>query len=286
MQGRSAIWFPLALLAMLAALTFWIDRTVQPPQPKRDGSSRHDMDYKLNNFSTTKSDALGNPRYVLSAVELVHYPDDDSTQLVRPRFTQYTIGKPYTQIQGQRGQVSSNGENVYIQDQVKVVRAAEAGRGEMTLLTEYLHVMPDEEIAKTDRPVSILQAPRTVIRATGMEFDKKQRILKLGGRVRVHYERPDVRLPPLSAPPPLKRTAQKSSLQNKARMQGKPQVQASTSVAPPSPRLVPEAAAATTVKPLSKSRKATTAKPAAEKRQPKTGKTTTRIRRHYEKTAP
>ncbi len=286
MQGRSAIWFPLALLAMLAALTFWIDRTVQPPQPKRDGSSRHDMDYKLNNFSTTKSDAYGNPRYVLSAVELVHYPDDDSTQLVRPRFTQYTIGKPYTQIQGQRGQVSSNGENVYIQDHVQVVRAAEAGRGEMTLLTEYLHVMPDQEIARTDRPVSILQAPRTVIRATGMEFDKKQRILKLGGRVHVHYERPGAGLPPLASPPPLKRAALKSPVQNKAPA-NKAQMQARPSATQPlAARLVPDASAGTTVKPATKPRKASTAKPAAEKRPPKTGKTTTRIRRHYEKTAP
>ncbi len=100
MPMRSAIWFPLTLLAMLAALTFWIERTVQPPQPKRDGSSRHEVDYRMNNFTTTKSDSKGNPRHVLSAVELTHYPDDDSTHLVRPRFTQYSLRKPYTQIQG------------------------------------------------------------------------------------------------------------------------------------------------------------------------------------------
>ncbi len=251
MHGRSAIWFPLALLALLAALTLWIDRTVQPPEPKHDGSSRHDPDYKVNNFSTTKSDSKGIPRYVLSATELVHFPDDDSAQLTRPRFTQYSANKPYTQIQGQRGQVSSNGEDVYFMDHVQFVRGASPTRGEMTVLTEYLHLIPDQEVAVTDRPVSILQAPHTVIRGSGMEFNKKERILNLSGRVHVHYEKPGVNTPPLSAPPPLK---------------GAP-------------------ATSQAVRPLAGAQKQIEKKPAlfAAKRQPQTGKTTTRIRRHYDK---
>lgn len=191
MHGRSAIWFPLLLLALLAALTLWIDVTVQPPEPKSDGSSRHDPDYKLTNFNTLKTDPKGNPRYMLAAAEMVHYPDDDSTQLVRPRFTQYSATKPFTQIEGQRGLVTSDGKNVYFMDKVKVVRGATRQKGEMTVLTDYLHIIPDQEIAVTDRPVSILQAPKTVIHATGMEYNKKLGVLNLYKRVRVHYERPD-----------------------------------------------------------------------------------------------
>jgi lipopolysaccharide export system protein LptC len=190
MRGRHTIWFPLALLALMALITIWIDRNVQAPQAKRDGNTRHDPDYKLNNFSTTKTDADGNLRYVLSATEMVHYPDDDSTQLQRPRFTQYTVGKPYTQIQGQRGLVSSKGDNVYIMDNVTVVRQAFEGRGEMRVLTEYLHVIPDDDLAITDRPVVITQAPKTVVYGTGMIYNKKARTLKLLSKVRAHYERP------------------------------------------------------------------------------------------------
>jgi lipopolysaccharide export system protein LptC len=190
MHGRHTIWFPLALLALMALITIWIDRNVQAPQAKRDGNSRHDPDYIVNNFSTTKTDADGNLRYVLAATEMIHYPDDDSTQLQRPRFTQYTVDKPYTQIQGQRGFVSSKGDNVYIMDNVKVVRQAFEGRGEMTVLTEYLHVIPDDDLATTDMPVVITQAPSTVVHGTGMIYNKKERTLKLLSKVRVHYERP------------------------------------------------------------------------------------------------
>jgi lipopolysaccharide export system protein LptC len=192
MHGRSAIWFPLALLALLAALTFWIDRTVQPPQPRRDGTLRHDPDYTVKNFVMTKSDHDGNPLHALTAVSMVHFPDDDSTELTRPRFTQFSELKPATQIQAQRGLVSSNGDNVYFMDNVKAVRAATANKGELTILTEYLHIIPDQEIALTDRPVSILQAPHTVITAIGMVLNKKLRTVKLLQHVRVHYERPGV----------------------------------------------------------------------------------------------
>lgn len=221
MHGRSATWFLLLLLALLAALTMWADVAVQPARPKNDGSGRHDPDYKLSNFSTLKTDINGNPRYVLAATEMVHYPDDDTTHLIRPHFTQYAANKPYTQIEGQRGLVTSDGEQVYVMDKVKVVRAATAQKGEMTVLTEFLHIIPDSEIARTDRPVTILQAPKTVVHAVGMEYDKKNGLLKLSKRVRAHYEKPAAKSVPRSAAPkkaqaPRKAAAPKTASTKKA----------------------------------------------------------------------
>jgi lipopolysaccharide export system protein LptC len=197
MYGRPATWFLLLLLALLAALTMWADVAVQPPAPKQDGSSRHDPDYILHNFNTLKTDLQGNAQYMLAAVEMKHFPDDDTTHLTRPRFTQYATGKPYTQIESQRGLVTSDGEQVYMMDKVKVVRAATRLRGEMTVLTEFLHITPDTEVARTDRPVTILQAPKSVARAQGgMVYDKKNGTLTLTKRVRVHYERPAIKAVP------------------------------------------------------------------------------------------
>lgn len=193
MFGRSAFWFPLTLLALLAILTFWIDKSVQPPQPKLDGSSRHEPDYQVNNFTTTKTGPDGKPRYTLSATEMRHYPDNDSTELERPRFTMYGKLKADTQIQGQRGTVSSGGDDIDIMDDVKFVRSATREKGELTLWTEFLHIRPSDETATTDKPVKIVQAPHTVIYANGMDFEKKDRLLTLTKRVNVHYEKPGSR---------------------------------------------------------------------------------------------
>jgi lipopolysaccharide export system protein LptC len=191
---RSAIVFPLALLTMLALLTFWINKSVQSPKPKPDGSSRHDPDYIMTNFVTTQTDTHGALRYKLAAVEMKHFPDDDSTSLQRPRYTQFAAGKPYTQVEGLRGQVSSDGEKVELFDNVKVTRQAFADKGEMTVETDYLNILPNEDIARTDSPVVIRQAPKTVIYATGMIYEKDQRTLTLLHKVRAHYERPVIEI--------------------------------------------------------------------------------------------
>lgn len=190
MLARSAMFFPLALVILLAIVTFWINLTVEQQGPKLDGSNRHDPDYIMNNFVTTQTDITGKLRYILAATEMLHYPDDDSTVLQRPRFTQYTVNKPYTQIEALRGYVSSDGEEVELVDNVKVVRQAFEGKGEMRVLTEKLIILPNQELAKTDSPVVITQAPKTVIHATGMVYDKKNQTVKLFNRVKVHYERP------------------------------------------------------------------------------------------------
>jgi len=190
MISRSALFFPIVLATMLALLTFWISQTVEQQGPKLDGSNRHDPDYTMHNFVTTQTDAQGQLRYILAATEMLHYPDDDSTVLQRPRFTQYTVNKPYTQIEGLRGYISSNGEEVELVDNVKVVRQAFEGKGEMQVLTEKLWIFPKQDLVKTNAPVTIKQAPKTVITAVGMVYDKKAQTVSLLDRVKVHYERP------------------------------------------------------------------------------------------------
>ena len=190
MLTRSALFFPLMLALLLAVITFWINLTVEQQGPKIDGSDRHDPDYTMNNFVNSQTDLSGKLSFVLAASEMLHYPDDDSTVLQRPRFTQYTVDKPYTRIEGLRGYVSSNGEQITLVDNVKVTRQAFAGKGKMQIVTEKLVIFPKQDIAKTDAPVVITQAPNTVIRATGMIFDKKHQTVQLFKRVKVHYVRP------------------------------------------------------------------------------------------------
>ncbi|MBI3053112.1 MAG: hypothetical protein HYY77_03525 [Betaproteobacteria bacterium] len=49
MMHRFTSWFPVVLLAAVAAMTVWLDRQVQPPAHSRDGKARHDPDYIVEN---------------------------------------------------------------------------------------------------------------------------------------------------------------------------------------------------------------------------------------------
>jgi lipopolysaccharide export system protein LptC len=83
--------------------------------------------------------------------------------------------------------VSSNGDHVYFQDDVRVTRAAHAGASELVMSTTFLHVVPEQHIARTDRAVSITDATTTVS-AVGLEMNNKTRVIKLLSNVRGTYD--------------------------------------------------------------------------------------------------
>lgn len=187
MSDKLTAWFPLLLLSVLAALTFWLDRAVQPNASARNGSARHDPDYIVDKVTATRMAPDGNVKHTLTAEKLIHFPDDDSTHLQMPKFTSMVSPKAPTTITSREALVSKDGDNVYFKDNVRVVRAAYADKSELVMETSYLHVIPDLNIAKTDKPVTITDA-NTIVNSIGLELNNETRILKLESRVRGTYE--------------------------------------------------------------------------------------------------
>jgi lipopolysaccharide export system protein LptC len=185
MGERLSNLFPLALMIVLVALTYWLDRAVQGPAAAPNALLRHDPDYIVDKLLATRMDINGAIKNTLFSQKLTHYPDDDTTELLAPRFISYAKGAPLT-VTSKTGLVSSNGENIYFRDSVRAVRAPFGQRSELVVDTEYLHVLPDDNIAKTDRAVTITDASM-VIRALGMEINSETRVLKLDGQVRGVY---------------------------------------------------------------------------------------------------
>jgi lipopolysaccharide export system protein LptC len=128
-------------------------------------------------------------RYKLASVEMKHFPDDDSTHLTRPRYTQFVANQFYTEVQAQRGLVSSDGDKVQLLDGVKITRRGRADQAELTITSQDLTILPKQDLVQTNSPVVIRQAPNTVIHATGMVFDKEKQTLTLLHQVRAHYEK-------------------------------------------------------------------------------------------------
>jgi len=180
-------WATLIFLALFAALTLWLDRVVQPSAPKLDGGTRHEPDYIVENFSAATLDLTGQPHYTLAAVKMTHYPDDQTTQLVRPHFMMFAPNTPPYHVYAQRGFISEDGKDAYLYDQVRLIREARGTASELTLDTSFLHLIPDADIARTDKPVVINDA-HTHITAVGLKLDKRKHLLKLLSHVKVRYE--------------------------------------------------------------------------------------------------
>lgn len=175
---RIRYWLPLVPLFGLLGASYWLNQQVQPETAKSDGSKRHDPDAIVENFSATKLNEEGLPSFIISAKKMLHYPDDDSTSLDAPRITLLSAERPTLHATATRGTLSSNGDEVFLYDDVEVLREASAEQDKLTLTTNYLHVIPDQNLANTDSPVTLVDAHNTV-HATGMEMDNNTRTLKL-----------------------------------------------------------------------------------------------------------
>lgn len=178
---------PLLLVAMLAALTFWLDKIAEPHARNLTGGSRNDPDFIVENLSAVSLNATGVESYTLSAAKMVHYPDGDTTLMTTPKFISYGSVKAPITITANEGVVSANGQHVYFQDDVRVTRAAHGAISELVMRTAFLHVIPDDNLAITDREVIITDAATTVT-AVGLELNNETRVFKLLANVRGTYD--------------------------------------------------------------------------------------------------
>jgi lipopolysaccharide export system protein LptC len=178
---------PLILVALLAALTFWLELMVHSRPRAAGGPPRHEPDYIVEQLSAVSMNEKGAASYTLTAVKMMHYPDDDTTILATPKFVSYGTAKSPVTITASEAVVSSNGQHVYFQDDVRVTRAAYASYSELLVRTDFLHVIPDQNIARTDRAVTITDAQATVT-AIGFELNNETRVMKLNSRVRGTYD--------------------------------------------------------------------------------------------------
>ena len=189
MNDRLVTWSPLILLALLAVMSFWLDRKVQPQAHRPDGSTRHDPDFIIEGFSAVKMNPDGTRRYALAAKRMVHFPDDNSTQLESPRLVYFDYERSPVTIRSETADAVQGGDDVYFRGNVQIIRSAYAGNAELGVFTSFLHVIPDKDLAKTDKPVRMVDGNSTAS-SVGLEFNNYSREIKLLSEVKASYAIP------------------------------------------------------------------------------------------------
>jgi len=179
--------FPLLLMLALAALSFWLERTVREEEGAHPSQRRHDPDYIVDNLNHTRFGAQGAVESTLAAVKMLHYPDDDSTDLVAPRVVQTRPNEPRVTLSAERGALSQDGEEVFLYGNVLVLREEGPGRSETRMRTSFMHVVRAHSVIRTDRDVVITEEDR-VLSGRGMEYHNDTKQLYLRERVRGRFE--------------------------------------------------------------------------------------------------
>lgn len=177
-------WLPVLPFALLLFASYWLSQQVQPLPPV-DKTLRHDVDYTIDHLTTTTLDDHGQPRFTLSAEKMWHYPDDDTTHLLMPSLTNFSVDRPQIHTSAQLGTLSHKADDLFLYTGVHIVTTA-VNQAERSFQTEYLHVVPDREWAETDRTV-LMQDGRNDITAVGMELDNQAHTIKMLSQVRANH---------------------------------------------------------------------------------------------------
>ncbi len=176
-----------AILAILALGTNWLVSTTSVDEHK-SLAEEHKMDYYLKDFTTTLMGVDGRPDKRLSADRMIHYPDDDSTELEKPHMTTFENNIPKWNINSETGWLSGDGELLLLQGKVIMDRPKTADANPVHIVTRNLRVQPKQNYAETDESITINE-PDNHITSTGMQawLTTPMRI-KFTANVRGKYE--------------------------------------------------------------------------------------------------
>lgn len=187
MRRISTAIFPLALAALLALLTFWLQRAANPEDPSRKADKRHDPDYVIGAFTVHHFDEKGSLKQSLTALTMMHYPDDNSTQIEKPDMVYYT-GTRTTLLKADSAQLSHDSKQVFLHGNVRLIRPPLNDIPLTVMQTEALTVFPDDDLAQGTLPVSISRG-ESLINGNSIQYNGRSSVTILAGRVRGTFYR-------------------------------------------------------------------------------------------------
>ncbi|OVZ59328.1 LPS export ABC transporter periplasmic protein LptC [Pigmentiphaga sp. NML080357] len=201
MKDRLASGVSIALLAALVAGTWWAAdyarRAVVEDPPRR---LTHEIDSYVEEFVMVRSDENGMPTTRMEGDRLVHYPDDDSSEVTQFRAVSQRPERPTMTATSHQARMDQDGARVVMRGDVQLRRLPGQGRPELDIRSEEVTLLPDEDVAFTDLPATVVNGS-TRIQGRGMRYDNVSRELKVDNQTRVQILPNSTRPAPPARPP-------------------------------------------------------------------------------------
>lgn len=178
MTSRLHLSFPLILLIFLFLLTFWLDLVTRPSEQTRSNDLYRNADYIVEDLSGIRIDHERAIQRKFAAKKLFHYLHEDVTQMEQISFVNTDPEQPLIRLRADHAEVESKGKNIYLRENVTALRGTDDEKGKITLMTNFLHLIPDESLVKTDQSITISRF-NTTINAIGLEFNNHTGIIQL-----------------------------------------------------------------------------------------------------------
>ncbi len=180
----------LAFGSLLAAISFWaLEVSRRTGDEQRPQAARTEPDYVVEDFRYTRVSADGKAHYLITGKKLVHYPTDDSSVVEQPSLKSFAAQGAPTTLHASRARITRGQREVHLHDQVRLERPQARGNEPLLVESDYMLVLPDDDLIKTNRPV-VIRVGDSTLAGNGMVADNTKRQLTLLNKVTGFYESP------------------------------------------------------------------------------------------------
>lgn len=171
-------WKIALVLILLSIGSGWLLHMLAGTGTSEQEQSEHYPDYYMDNFITTTMEQDGTLKNKLYADHMAHYPDDDTTELIKPKLKVFRREGLPVIITSDKGWVTANNEVILLTGAVTLWQDAEDGSRKMEINTTEVKVLTGQEYAETDKPATLV-SERTTINAIGVRAYFKESKVEL-----------------------------------------------------------------------------------------------------------
>jgi len=157
----------LCTLISISGLSAWYLNRISVGESKRLKQRTVAPDYYLENFTTTSMNEDGSPRNKVRAIYMAHYPDDDSSELIRPSMQFFRADRAPLNVKSEKGWITSDNKVILLKGEVELYEEDELGERQLQVDTSDARVLPYSNYAETDAYATI-KSGRLTIRGNGL----------------------------------------------------------------------------------------------------------------------
>jgi lipopolysaccharide export system protein LptC len=178
----------IALATALALGSFWLfdvmRRSIDDTLP---AVVRSEPDYTVEKFSLVRLSKTGQARYNIAGTKLTHYPQTDSYEIELPLLKNFGAERPPLMLRAKRAVADPGNNKIQLYDDVQMERPASPVSQHFHLTSDYLLVLPDDDVMQTDKAVDITLGT-THLTGVGMFANEATREFRLAGQVRGQFQ--------------------------------------------------------------------------------------------------
>ena len=187
---------PLLLMGTLTLVTFWLVKKNAPAEESAIERVRlHEPDYTISNGALSALNESGDTKYRVLGKKVIHYDDDASIDIETPRIRLFPPEKSPVTVKADKGHLDGDLTILDLIDNAEIFRpqqaasASEPARPRMLARSSYFKVLINDDIIKTDKPITLEQGVSVMHSTDGGVFNNIEQSMVLSGQVKGRIER-------------------------------------------------------------------------------------------------